>query len=334
MGQAQRVMGWLRRRRRRQVVRGEGRSSVLYHSRVCGVGDEAAVCGAEQVAVHQQLGLRGVELRTVNGRWLHELSSRELGELGQAVAEAGLVVPVVDTPIGGWATTVATELAAELDVLEASVRAAAVLGCRRLRVMSYPNDGRPDEQWRAEALRRVRELAAAAHDLGVQLLHENCHGWAGGDPQRTLELLAEVDGHAVRLLFDTGNGVAHGYDGPELLRAVLPFVAHVHVKDGVRAAGGDTVFVAPGTGQARVAECVALLEGHGYRGWYSLEPHVAYVPQQEPASGGDAAAREVGYRHAAAAFRAVLDDYVLATEGKAHGRTSGGAAVGVAGGHG
>jgi sugar phosphate isomerase/epimerase len=276
---------------------------------VCGIGDEAAVGGTEQVAVHRQLGLRGVELRTVNGRWLHELGSRELGELGQAVAEAGLVVPVVDTPVGGWATTAATDLAVELDVLADGARAAAVLGCRRLRVMSYPNDGRAEPAWRAEALRRMRVLATAAGDLGVQLLHENCHGWVGGDPQRTLELLAAVDSAAVRLLFDTGNGVAHGYDGQELLRAVLPYVAHVHVKDGVRVAGGDTVFGLPGTGQARVADCVALLEWHGYRGWYSLEPHIAVVPHRGPDQDAGLAEREAGYRGAVTAFRALLDDH-------------------------
>lgn len=283
--------------------------------------------GAEQVAVQVRLGLRGVELRTVDGLGLHELSSRQLGALGEAIAGAGLVVPVVDTPVGGWATTVATDLDAELDVLARSARAAAVFGCRRLRVMSYPNDGRPEPAWRAEAVRRVRVLAGRAEDLGVVLLHENCHGWAGRSAERTLELLAAVDSPALRLLFDTGNGVAHGYDSPEFLGTLLPHVEHVHVKDGMRAAGGAAVFVPPGRGQARLGECLALLERHGYQGWYSLEPHIEVLPHL--GVHGEAAARESAYRQCAAAFLAMVDGGLWASQ-RSSGETWDAHAPGVA----
>lgn len=273
-------------------------------SRLCGIGDEATAGGLAQVAVHTSLGLAGLELRTVDGRGLHELPQREVGSLAAAVHDAGLTVPVVDTPVGNWATTVATNLAAEVDVLIGSARAAARFGCRRLRVMSYPSDGRPQAQWRAEALRRMRVLATVAEDHGVLLLHENCHGWAGRGAAATLELLSTVDSPALRLLFDVGNGVAYGYDPFEFLRAVLPHVEHVHVKDAVLSPSGEATFVLPGRGAARLAECVTLLEQHGYRGWYSIEPHVALIPHLGVR--GDPVRQEAAYRDYAAAFRAFL----------------------------
>jgi L-ribulose-5-phosphate 3-epimerase len=277
---------------------------VIADGRVCGIGDEATAGGLEQVAVHRGLGLRGLELRTVGGRGLHELSESEARALADAVADADLAVPVVDTPVGNWATTVATDLSGEVDVLTRSACAAAWFGCRRLRVMSYPNDGRPEPAWRTEALHRMRVLAAVAENLGVVLLHENCHGWAGQSAAHSLELVAEVDSPSLRLLFDIGNGVAYGYDPLTFLRAVLPLVEHVHVKDGVVTAAGETVFGMPGEGQARLVECIALLERHGYCGWYSVEPHVNLIPHLGVR--GDPAVQEAAYRRYVAAFLELL----------------------------
>ncbi|MGH8897244.1 MAG: sugar phosphate isomerase/epimerase family protein [Egibacteraceae bacterium] len=245
--------------------------------RVCGIGDEAAPGLADQLRVHRDLGLSGIELRTIDGRGLHELSDGQAHAVAEAVIGAGLAVPVVDTPIGGWATTVASDFAAERALLRRAAGRAALLGCHRLRVMSYPNDGRPEPDWRAEALRRMRTLTGLAADLGVTLLHENCQGWAGRGASATRELLEEVASPHLRLVFDVGNGLAYGYDAAPFLREVLPFVDHVHVKDGVRAADGTVLFGLPGDGEAGLAECLRLLDAADYRGWYSLEPHVAHV---------------------------------------------------------
>ncbi|MGA4838089.1 sugar phosphate isomerase/epimerase family protein [Streptomyces sp. G45] len=272
---------------------------------VCGIGDEAATGLADQIRVHTDLGLTGIELRTVDGRGAHQWSLAEAERIATAVAEAGLAVPVVDTPIGGWAVTVADDFAYEEKVLRRAAAHAGLLGCHRLRVMSYPSDGRPDALWRAAALRRMRELALRARDLGMVLLHENCHGWASQSAAHTLELLGEVDG--VRLVFDVGNGLAYGYDAVAFLAEVLPYVDHVHIKDGTRATGGaGAVFGLPGDGEADVATCLRMLRGFGYHGWYSLEPHVAHIPHLNVS--GDPARLEAGYRACAERFAALVRD--------------------------
>lgn len=274
--------------------------------KICGIGDEAVAGGLAQVAVHRELGLTGLELRTVDGLGLHELPEADGRRLADAVAEAGLTVPVVDTPIGNWATTVATDFDGELDVLARSARAAAWFGCRNLRVMSYPSDGRAEADWKAEVLRRMRVLATEAERLDVVLLHENCHGWAGRSAAATVELMSTVDSPALRLLFDVGNGVAYGYDALTFLRQVLPWVDHVHIKDGVRVAG-EAVFGLPGAGSVRLVRCLDLLLDTGYSGWYSVEPHVALIPHLGVQ--GDPVQQEAAYRR-----------YVRAFQELAHGR--------------
>ncbi|MCX5382366.1 sugar phosphate isomerase/epimerase [Streptomyces sp. NBC_00083] len=272
--------------------------------RACGIGDEAAPGLTEQLAIHRELGLGAIELRTVDGRGLHELTADALAEVAERVRAAGLVVPVVDTPIGNWSTTVATGLDAELSVLAGSAAAAHALGSRWLRVMSYPNDGRPEAEWAAESLRRMAVLTREAERLDVRLLHENCQGWAGRGPDETLRLLDHVASPALRLVFDIGNGLAYGYEATEFLGKVLPWVDHVHIKDGHRTPDG-AVFTLPGRGEVEVADCVRQLEQAGYRGRYSLEPHVAHIPHLAATAG--AAELAAGYRACALAFREIWE---------------------------
>ncbi|GAA1285847.1 sugar phosphate isomerase/epimerase family protein [Saccharothrix xinjiangensis] len=242
---------------------------------LAGITDEAGPDLATQLAVLAKLGWSHVELRTVDGRAVADLDDAAFAAVAGALAGRGVRVVCLDSRIGGWARPVDTPFPVDLAELEVLLRRCAELGTRYVRIMSYPNRGLPERRWRDEVVGRVSRLAERAARAGVVLLHENCSGWAGTSAERALELLAAVDNPAVRLLFDTGNGAAHGYDGYALLREVVGHVAHVHVKDAV---GGR--FVPPGTGGARVADCVALLRAHGYRGAWSLEPHVSLRPHE------------------------------------------------------
>jgi len=273
-------------------------------TRVSGIGDEAAHDLADQIRIHTALGLTGLELRTVGGRALHELTDAQAAQLAARVLTSGLEVPVVATPIGNWGTDVGAPLAPDLAILRRTAEIASLVGCRHLRVMSYPNDGRSDAEWRAAALTRLTRLTGLAEQLDVVLLHENCHGWASTSAEASVELVTFVDSPHLKLLFDIGNGLAYGYEAVPFLRAVLPWVAHVHVKDGVRT-GDGAEFGVPGDGEAGVAECVRLLENTGYQGWFSLEPHVAHIPHLGVTA--DPATLEAGYRTCAEKFLRMLD---------------------------
>ncbi|MFF9344687.1 M20/M25/M40 family metallo-hydrolase [Streptomyces sp. NPDC014773] len=247
--------------------------------RITGIGDEAAPGLAEQIAVARELGWSALELRSLDGTALAELSAPAVRDAAERLHAADLGVVCLDSRIGNWARPVTGPFSADLEELERLAEHGRVLGCRSLRVMSWTDGGLPEEEWAAEAIDRMRRLARRAERLGVELLHENCAGWAGSDASRTLRMLAEVDSPALRVLFDIGNGVPYGYDGHALLARLLPHVAHVHVKDALPGdRPGEAVYTLPGEGVARVADCVRLLEEHGYRGAYSLEPHLAVVP--------------------------------------------------------
>lgn len=275
---------------------------------LAGIGDEAAADLPGQLAAVARLGWRGLELRTIDATPIAALSDSAFEAAAEALTAAGVVVPVVDSGIAGWARPITADYARDAAELEVLARRCARLGTTFVRIMSYPNDGFDDRDWRTEVLRRIRCLTLCAEQSGLTLLHENCSGWAGIGPEQTLDLLAEVDSPALALLFDTGNGAAYGYQAYDFLQPVVEHVRHVHVKD-VESAVDGPVYRLPGDGGARVADCFRLLIAHGFSGWVSLEPHLSAVPHQ--AIGADGTQSAETFHAAGLALERVLREITV-----------------------
>ncbi|MER7916207.1 MULTISPECIES: sugar phosphate isomerase/epimerase family protein [unclassified Streptomyces] len=257
---------------------------------LAGIGDEAAPDLDGQLAALRRLGWTSVELRNVDGTALADLSPAAFETLSRRLADDGVTVLGVASRIGNWSRPVTGGIGPDLAELDVLAERCAALGCRLVRIMSYPNDGLPEREWADRALARTAVLADRAARAGLVLVHENCAGWAGDRADRALRLLRAVDSPALRLLFDTGNGVPYGYDAPAMLRDLAPYVEHVHIKDAVRLPDGSTAYTLPGEGAAGVAECLRILAAHGYRGGLSLEPHLAVRPHEGlTRAGADAA---------------------------------------------
>jgi L-ribulose-5-phosphate 3-epimerase len=267
-----------------------------------GIGDEAADDLAGQLAAIGRLGWSAIELRTVAGTAIADLDDDAFAAVADRIDAAGFTVVGVASRIGNWARPITAPFEDDLRELAVLADRCARLRTRHVRVMSYPNAGLSDVDWRRAVIDRMRRLAGYAADANVVLLHENCAGWAGTSAARCAELVAEVASPALRLLFDTGNGIAHGYDAYDFLATVVELVEHVHIKDGK---GNPPVYVEPGAGDARVADCVRLLWSHGYRGALSIEPHVAFQPHL---GGAQAADRPTGFVACGRALDRILAD--------------------------
>jgi sugar phosphate isomerase/epimerase len=260
-----------------------------------GIGDEAAADVAGQVGAVTALGWTAIELRTVGGTPLAALHPRRFAEVADAVTAAGLRVVCVDSRIGNWSRPATGPMSSETDELAVLARQCATLDCRLVRIMSWPNDGLSDADWRRMVLDRAKRLADLAEQAGLTLVHENCAGWASTSADRALELLAAVGSPALRLLFDVGNGIEYRYRALDLLRDLVPYVAHVHVKDAVRTPAGVR-YTLPGEGDCEVADCLRMLAAHGYRGALSIEPHLATRPHEHRFTGSENGFRAAGRR--------------------------------------
>jgi len=241
-----------------------------------GIADEAGRPIERQIAAHQALGWRHIELRMIDTANLTDIDDVAFARVVEAVETAEMTVCCFAAQLANWSRPITTDFAIDRAELQRAIPRMQRLGTRYIRCMSYPNDRLAETAWREEVVRRLRELARMAEDGGVVLVHENCNGWGGESPENTLELLARVDSPAFKLVFDTGNPFVHRQDALAYLRAVIGHVVHVHIKDGYLESD-KSVFTFPGEGTCQVESCLRLLHGQGYDGGYSVEPHLAAI---------------------------------------------------------
>lgn len=262
-----------------------------------GFADEVSVDIDQQIAAIQALGWAGIEMRLVGkGRHFDDVSDAEFEAIREKLDRAGVQIVGYGSQIANWARKISGSFEADVDELKRIMPRMRKTGTTIVRIMSYPNDGWAERNWRLEVVRRLRELARMAEANGIVLGLENCDGWAGKRPEATLACLADVGSPALKLIFDTGNPVTYGQDGWAYYRAVREHIVHVHIKDYVRDASVSGGYRAafPGQGDSRVREIVADLKRTGYDDWYSIEPHiVSVVHEGRDASGNEERAREV-----------------------------------------
>lgn len=250
---------------------------MLWQFKLTGIADEGCASLVEQLACHAELGWRHLELRSVDSVPLANLSERSRVSMCDSLLAQSVEVVALASQIGNWGSRIDTDWQSDLLELQCLLQMAGRLGARMIRVMSYPNCGWHEARWRQTVIERFKRLVEVAEDADVVLIHENCAGWAGQGAGQTLQLLDAVGSDHLKLLFDIGNGLSYGYDALGFLRQVLPHVAHVHLKDGYRVSD-EVHYTFPGEGQVGARDCIELLMGEGYDGWFSIEPHLCLIP--------------------------------------------------------
>jgi sugar phosphate isomerase/epimerase len=262
-----------------------------------GFADEVSVDVDQQISILQALGWPGIEMRLVGkGRHFDDVTDAEFEVIREKLDRAGIRIVGYGSQIANWARKISGSFDVDVAELTRIMPRMQQTGTKIVRIMSYPNNGWAERDWRTEVVRRLRELARMAEGNGIVLGLENCDGWAGKGSEATLACLADVGSPALKLIFDTGNPVTYGQDAWAYYQAVREHIIHVHIKDYVKdpATPGGYRAVFPGHGDGRVRDIVADLKRTGYAGWYSMEPHiVSVVHEGRDASGNEARAREV-----------------------------------------
>ena len=261
-----------------------------------GIADEAGESIDVQVRAQQELGWEHIEIRNVGGVNLTDLCDETFQGVADKVTSAGLAVSCFASQLCNWARPITKHPDIDRHELMRAIPRMRKLGCKFIRTMSYPNADWPEDRWRDEVIARLKALARMAQEGGITLVHENCDGWAGKGPDESLQLLERVDSPNLKLLWDTGNPVAHGQDVLAYYEAVRDHIVYVHIKDGVLEEGKPH-YTFPGEGDGKVREVVGDLLGRGYDGGFSIEPHLAAVVHEGKSASAaqDAYGRYVEY---------------------------------------
>ena len=269
-----------------------------------GFGDEIDPDPVVQLAVLSALGARHLELRSAWNVNVVDLDERRLDTIAALLAERGMAVSAIASPIGKVSIT--DDPAGERARLRRAIAAAHRLDCRYIRLFSfYRPGGTTAERIRDEVLKRMREWATTAEAEGVVLVHENEKDIYGDTPDRVRDLVETVGSPALRVAWDNANFVQVGVrpftDGYAMLR---PYLEYLQVKDAIAATGA---VVPAGDGDGELRETLTALRDDGYAGFASLEPHLAL----QTATGGFSGPAAFG--RAARAFAALVDEIGVRT---------------------
>ena len=236
-----------------------------------GFADEISDDFTEQCQVAAGLGLQFIEVRSAWGINILDLDAQQLATVRQTLADHGLAVSSIGSPIGK--IPINEDFEPHLQRARHAGEVANLLGAGFIRIFSFfITDGSDPDDHRDEVLRRMTALAEVATDAGVIMLHENEKEIYGDIPRRCLDIVTSVDSPNLKLAWDPANFVQVGVrpftEGYDDLR---PHVAYVQIKDALLA---DASVVVAGAGDGELVETVRALRADGFDGFFSLEPHL------------------------------------------------------------
>lgn len=238
--------------------------------RLSAFADEISPDLDQQIAVCKRVGVTHVELRSVDNVNVLNLSDDQRTRIRASLADAGMAVNCIGSPIGKVRIDEAWD--AHFDRFKVAVDAARYFGAPMIRVFSYygPKGGNILDH-RDEVLRRFAAKVDYVRDANVTLVHENEKDIFGEHGNACADLLGTIDSPRLRAAFDFANFVQAGDEPLACWMKLSAYTTHIHVKDAL----ADGTVVPPGQGVGKLAVILKLAHADGYRGFLSLEPHLA-----------------------------------------------------------
>jgi sugar phosphate isomerase/epimerase len=250
--------------------------------RLSAFADEIAPQLAEQIRVCRECGITHFELRTVEGINVLDFDSTLRHEIRSQLHDNGLGVQTIASPIGK--VKISDPWPAHFDRFKIAVETAEFFEAPFIRLFSYypPSPGESMLRHRDEVLRRMRAKIDYLDGHPVVLVHENEKDIYGERGRECLDLLASIDSPKLRCAFDSANFVQAGEKPLDNWLLLKPYTVQIHVKD---AKLSDGTVVLAGTGDGDYPAILADAYASGYRGFLSLEPHLAVAGQFSGFSG-------------------------------------------------
>ena len=238
----------------------------------------------EQIRVCRECDVTHMELRNVRGTNALDFNKDLRSEIRTKLRDNGMGVVCIGSPIGK--VKIDDPWPQHFDRFKTAVDLAEEFEAPFLRIFSYyaPKAGGDMQPHRDEVLRRMNEKVEYVKDRSVVLLHENEKDIFGDRGGSCFDLIVSVNSPKLRCAFDFANYIQVGEVPLVNWRVLKQYTAHIHVKD---ARLEDKKIVPAGQGDGDIGRILADAYAGGYRGFVSLEPHLAADMQFSGFSGPD-----------------------------------------------
>jgi choline dehydrogenase-like flavoprotein/sugar phosphate isomerase/epimerase len=232
-------------------------------------GDEISPDLEIQMDTLASEGIYYIDLRGVGGKNVLQLNDDEVAEIKKRLDARGFRISSIASPIG--IIPITDDFTPQLNDMRRAIYLAKYFGTPYIRIRSFiiPQGENP-LKYRAEVLRRIKDLTHIAEHESVILLLENDTTMYGDTGERTLDILQSINSTNLRFAFDPVNFIrssvlpmTHAYP------LVEPYISYIHLKDAQIDTGK---VVPPGKGDAEIEKLLTSLQEKRYSGFISIEP--------------------------------------------------------------
>lgn len=242
----------------------------------------------------QAQGLRWVELRSINRRNLVDLTDEEMQAIRRELDGRGLKTICIASPYlkcslyentpaerGDTFFSQANDYASHRVVLQRALAAARIFGADQVRIFSFWKEPMQTPQMWDLIAERLQESVAIAERAGVTLAMETEPTVNAATGRQVRALIDQVRSPVLRAVWDPGNVVWAGEDPIADYSHLRGAIAHVHLKDAILTAEGKATPAILGEGKVGYPKPLELLQGDGWEGGLSLEPHMGMISPEE-----------------------------------------------------
>lgn len=236
--------------------------------------DEAGPSLDEQIQalVDNQIG--GIDVRSLEGKNVLDLSDAQYQELKRRATDAGLRVQCVGSPVNKVTHTDGYP-AQELAKFEKAVHAAHQMGTRAIRIFTPEINDVPLAEATEIAVRWLQPMIDLATREDLIILHENDAKFFGYRPEQTRALADTLAGPHFQFAFDFSNAVLEGFPAnDDWFPMLTPHLHTLHIKDAIRE---PRAVVPAGEGEGNIVPTLRQLLAAGWSGPLTLEPHLAHA---------------------------------------------------------
>ena len=228
--------------------------------------DESSSDFFAQIDALKRTGCQYLEIRGLAGGNFTTLTDAEAKDIRKALADNGLKVWSLGSPIGK--IPVDGNWEEHLEKYKRVLELADLMDTKRIRLFSFfMPKGEDPASYKNVVIDRMGVFAELAKNAGLIACHENEKGIYGDIASRCLELLQAVPD--LRAVFDPANFVQCGQETLSAWQMLKPYVDYLHIKDSTE----DGKIVPAGYGAGNIP---AIVKDYGLTGGkvMTLEPHL------------------------------------------------------------
>ncbi len=287
--------------------------------KISGFSDEIDDSLDRQIEVVRTLGMSYISIRGVDGKNIGDYSVGEFQrDILPRLVNSGVSISSFGSPIGKVFIDDEEGFEKQLTVLENICEMCKLSNCKYIRMFSFfIKKGENFNNYKSEVVTKLQKFIEIARKHDIILLHENEKDIFGDTAKRCKVLFDEVGCAHFKAIFDFANFVQCGEDTQAAYNLLREHIEYIHIKD---AAYDVSYNVLCGTGDGKIPEILKQAIKGGYKGFLTLEPHLAMFGSLQSLELDDAAevvnteaniTGEEGYKMQYEALEKILSSMLL-----------------------